>query len=305
MKNYNIYPLGKDNSYWDVRNFLRQVWRISEIKTQNWNVARLDYFKWHVFMNCFEKDFDEHIYIISEDNDISGVIISDSPGGYQIQVHPKHPPDEVFKTALHYLENSIVPKHEIKRLHIPIPDGDAELEQIMKDAGFSPTEWLEVRRETIIPDKPFDIHLPTGYKIRSLGTADELPARSWASWRAFHPNEPDEKYEGWKWYQNIQKSPLYRRDLDLVCTAPDDSIAGFVTLWYDDFNRTVILEPVGVVPEHLHKSLGSALINEGFIRAKKLGAVTAYVDSYEEPAHSLYEKMGLKSVQKLRTWEKK
>lgn len=304
MKNYNILPLNKENSYWDVRDFLREVWRLSDIKTQNWNVARLDYFKWHVFMNCFEKDFDEHIYIISDGNEIAGVIISDSPGGYQLQVHPDHPSDEVFKTALNYLEDNIVPKLEIKRLHIPIPDGDTELERVMKDAGFSPTKWLEVRREIIVPDKPIDIHLPVGYKIRSLGTAEELPARVWASWRAFHPNEPDEKYEGWEWYHNIQKSPLYKRDLDLVCTAPDNSIAGFVTFWYDDFNRTVVIEPAGVIPEHWHKGLGSALINEGFKRSKALGAERAYVDSFEEPAHSLYEKMGLITVQILRTWEK-
>lgn len=304
MKNLNTYPLGKESSYWDVRNFLRHVWRLTDIKTLNWNVAKLDYFKWHVFMNCFEKNIDENIYIIGKDNETSGVIISDSPGGYQIQIHPEHPSDEVLKTALHYLENSIVPKLGIKRLHIPIPDGDRVAEQIMKNAGFSPTKWLEVRRETIFQDKPNDFHLPAGYKIRSLGTVDELPARSWASWRAFHPDEPDEKYEGWEWYHNIQKSPLYRRDLDLVCTAPDNSIAGFVTLWYDDFNRTVILEPVGIVPEHWHKGLGSALISEGFKRSKALGAERAYVDSYEEPAHSLYEKMGLKHIQILRTWEK-
>ena len=36
-----------------------------------------------------------------------------------------------------------------------------------------------------------------GYRVRSLGEIDELPARSWASWRSFHPDDPDEKFEGW------------------------------------------------------------------------------------------------------------
>ena len=66
----------------------------------------------------------------------------------------------------------------------------------------------------------------------------ELPARSWASWRAFHPDEPDEKYDhDWSWYQNIQAAPLYRRDLDLVAIAPGGEVAAFTTIWYDDVTR--------------------------------------------------------------------
>jgi len=33
-------------------------------------------------------------------------------------------------------------------------------------------------------------------------------------WNAFHADEPDDRYEGWDWYHNIQHAPLYRRDLD-------------------------------------------------------------------------------------------
>lgn len=40
-----------------------------------------------------------------------------------------------------------------------------------------------------IPDLP----APSGYTVRALGDESELPARSWLSWKAFHPDEPDEK----------------------------------------------------------------------------------------------------------------
>lgn len=33
--------------------------------------------------------------------------------------------------------------------------------------------------------------VPDGYTIRAMGPPDEHPARSWASWRAFHAGEPD------------------------------------------------------------------------------------------------------------------
>ena len=35
------------------------------------------------------------------------------------------------------------------------------------------------------------------WELPGLTEAGGLPARSWASWRAFHPDEPDEKCDGW------------------------------------------------------------------------------------------------------------
>jgi hypothetical protein len=99
--------------------------------------------------------------------------------------------------------------------------------------------------------------------VRALGEVEELPARSWASWRAFHPDEPDERYQGWEWYHNIQRIPLYRRDLDVVAVAPNGEIASFCTVWFDDVTRTGVFEPVGTAPEHQRRGLGKAVMCEG------------------------------------------
>jgi ribosomal protein S18 acetylase RimI-like enzyme len=148
------------------------------------------------------------------------------------------------------------------------------------------------------------IKLEPGFVIRSLGTEEELPARSWASWRAFHPNDPDENYEGWDWYKNIQLCPLYRRDLDLVLVDPEGTIVGFVTMWFDDYNRIGYIDPVGVIPEYWRRGIGKTLVTEALIRVQKLGAVSAYIESFDKPAHRLYESVGLQVVKKLRTWSR-
>jgi ribosomal protein S18 acetylase RimI-like enzyme len=127
-----------------------------------------------------------------------------------------------------------------------------------------------------------------GYVIRSLGDVDEIPARSWLSWRAFHPDETDEAYEGWEWYLNLQKAPLYRRDLDLVAVSRDGELSSFCTFWYDDVTRTAYVEPVGTHPEHQKRGLGKAIISEGLHRVKKLGGVVAYIGGNSNAANSLY-----------------
>ena len=75
---------------------------------------------------------------------------------------------------------------------------------------------------------------------RHDGDVDELASRSWASWRAFPPDEPDADHEGWEWYHNVQRQPLYGRYLEMVAVAPCGDIASFSTIWNDDATRSAL-----------------------------------------------------------------
>ena len=108
------------------------------------------------------------------------------------------------------------------------------------------------------------------------------------SWRAFHPDEPDENYLGSDWYVDIQRCPLYRRDLDLVVVAPDGDLAAFTTVWYDDVTRTGYFEPVGTSPDYQRKGLGKAIMTEGLRRLKRMGALYVTVAGFSEAANALY-----------------
>jgi GNAT superfamily N-acetyltransferase len=139
-----------------------------------------------------------------------------------------------------------------------------------------------------MPLPEFDI--AEGYTIRSLGSLEEIPSRSWASWRAFHPNASDEDYDGWDWYPvNIQAQPMYRRDLDIVAVAPNGNVAAFPTLWYDDVTRSGYFELVGTVPEHQRKGLGKAVMTEAMRRIKVMGGLAVEVGGYSIPANKLYD----------------
>ena len=142
---------------------------------------------------------------------------------------------------------------------------------LLKNHGFEPDKWIKSqwRRDLDSPISP--VKVPEGYKIRALGDFDEIPGRSWASWRGFHPISPDEEYLGWEWYLNIQRCPLYRRDLDIVAVTSEGDIASFCTMWFDDVTRSAYIEPVATVPEHLRKGLARATITEGLNRLQKDG----------------------------------
>jgi ribosomal protein S18 acetylase RimI-like enzyme len=123
-----------------------------------------------------------------------------------------------------------------------------------------------------IPDVP----MPAGYTIRPM-TLQDIPSRSFASWRAFHPDESNEAYRGHDWYASILKAPMYRRDLDLVAIDARGAVAAFCTIWLDDVARSGYYEPVGTMPKHQRRGLCTALLHEGMHRLVERGAVHACI----------------------------
>lgn len=160
--------------------------------------------------------------------------------------------------------------------------------QALQERGYKRGDWPEYQFRRSLEDDIPDVHPAPSYSIRSLGDSAELPARSWLSWRVFHPDEPDENYKSWEWYLDIQRCPLYRRDLDLVALSPDGELAAFTTVWYDDVTRSGYFEPVGTSPDHQRKGLGRAIMTEGLRRLRSMGAIQATVAGYSEAARALY-----------------
>ncbi len=153
---------------------------------------------------------------------------------------------------------------------------------LLQARGYTRGDWPEHQFRRRLADSIPDTQATPCYIMRSLGDEFELPARAWVSWRAFHPDEPDERYSGWDWYPDIQRCPPYRRDLDLVAVAADGELVAFCTVWYDDVTRTGYFEPVGTSPLHQRKGLGKAIMTEGLRRLKQLGALNATVAGFSE-----------------------
>jgi GNAT superfamily N-acetyltransferase len=146
-----------------------------------------------------------------------------------------------------------------------------------------------------------------GYTVRSLGDGLELLERCYASGLGFHHNDIKiavENRNDPRWYRNIQTAPLYRRDLDIVAVAPDGAIVAFCTIWFDDVTRTAYFEPVATLPAHQRRGLGKAVMGEGLRRLKRMGALRAFVSSYEPPAHALYASVGFTEYDLAEPWDK-
>lgn len=278
-----------EDDYWRVRNFLRDVMLANDLREFSWHVARLDYARWHVAEVTGMESFTDFIFIWETDGGaIRAVLTPEGPGEAHLHVHPDHDSPELEADMLAVAEKHLAADD---RLVVFTDSEHAERIALLERSGYTRSDWPEYQWRRDL-DGPIDaVPVADGYTVRSLGGPEEIPARSWCSWRAFHPDDPDDNYDGYDWYpRNIQRQPLYRRDLDLVAV-PDGQplvIAAFATVWYDDATRTAYFEPVGTAPEHQRRGLSRAILTEGLRRVQALGCQRAFVGGYSEAANGLY-----------------
>lgn len=290
----SMRPYQSEEDYWRIRAFLRQVMLLDGVRERNWHVARLDYWRWHVALNCQNRASIDDVVFLWEtvDGQIAAVLNPEGEGEAHLQVHPARRTPELEAEMLAVAEEHLAADRDDQRvLTVWSDDQDVQRLAMLQRRGYKRGKWIEHQWRRDLEAPTPEAPIPAGYIVRSLGDAIELPARSWASWRGFHPDEPDEGYEGWQWYLNIQRCPLYRRDLDLVAVAPGGEIASFCTVWYDDVTRSAYLEPVATVPEHQRLGLARAVISEGLRRVTRLGATRAFVGGYEPAPNALYSSM--------------
>ncbi|MBN2556680.1 MAG: GNAT family N-acetyltransferase [Anaerolineales bacterium] len=301
--NRRIYETPED--YWRIREFLRKVFLLNERRELDWQVYRFDYWRWHGIENLGDGRLEEDVFLWeAPDGEIAAVLNREGRGEAFLQVHPRlRTPgleEEMIAAAEAHLS---IPGKGGRRLSIWAHAHDELRREILKRRGYIAGTHPEYRRRSLsdpIPDTP----AAEGYTIRSLGGVEELPARSMVSWKAFHPDAPADPDQDWTWYRNIQRAPLYRRDLDIVAVGPDGDLASFCTVWFDDVTRTGAFEPVGTAPAHQRRGLGSAVMVEGMRRLKLVGADMATVGSYNEAAHGLYASLGFTDYILMEPWEK-
>jgi mycothiol synthase len=287
-------PYRTEDDFWRIREFLRQVFMLNDRHMHNWPVARWDYWRWHGILNLGDGKLEEHVWMWeTPDGRIVAVLNREGAGQVFLQIHPAYKNKHLEEQMITIAEESLSTPSSKGGLVLWIwtSAGDTQRLGILERRGYlhiaeaDEHQWLR-DLELPIPDTP----VKAGYEIRSLGNISELPSRCWASWRAFHPDEPDEKYDSdVQWYLNIQAAPLYQRDLDLVAIAPSGEVAAFTTIWYDDATCCGYFEPVGTMPEHQRCGLARSLLCEGMRRLKMLGATQVMTIGGEPPANGLYQ----------------
>lgn len=297
-----------DEEFWRIRNFLREVFLLNNRTEHSWNVARLDYWRWHFILTCHETGPFEEVTVgwKTESGEIAAILHPICHDEVRLHIHPHFRTVELEDEIIAYAETHYSDEYQDgkRTLYLPVFSDDTLRQDVLARRGFLKRPgWGHHWRRDLDEPLPFTPLAP-GYEIRSMGTIQEHSARSWASWRAFHWEEPDANYDGdCSWFQNLQSAPLYRRDLDIVAATPEGEITAFCTIFYDDTTRSAVTVLVGTAAEHWRQGLGKAVMVEGMRRLQQLGCTRVFSTATDEPADALYRSV-MQEMQVTDTWVK-
>ncbi len=274
-------PYRDEEDYWAIRQFLREVYLLNNRTEHSWQVARLDWWRWHGIMNLGHGTLETGVFLWElQSGQPVAVLNREGLGQAFLQVDPRRRSEDLEGEMLSVAEthlSTLSPSSGRRGIVVYAHDTDGLRTGLLERRGYTRLpDWQEIQRSRDLAEPLPAPSVPRGYTLRPMHADDEdLTRRSRASWRAFHADEPSENFEPGGWYANVQRAPLYRRDLDLVAEAPSGEIVAFATLWYDDVTRSGYFEPVGCVPEHRKRGLTKALLLEGMRRIRDMGAVVA------------------------------
>ena len=300
-----------ESDYWRARGLFRELFGHDDRPGAHWHVAEFDYWRWHWLENVVERSPGELCLWEADGGEIVAVLNQGDPGVCHLHVHPQHrtPALEQEMVATAEQEYSAPTDDGRRIVWVWAMENDAPLRAVLAQRGFR--QWpggehsVEHHGRRLLIDPVHAAPVPEGFVVRSMGGEEELPRRSLASWRAFHPDESEDGCDKTgAWYRNVQRAPLYRRDLDVVAVAPNGDIASFATCYFDDVTRAGVFVLDGTAEPYQRRGLATAVMTEALRRLQHVGATAAYVSWYDEAAGALYEAVGFLDQQRGHVWAK-
>ncbi len=293
MKSFHMRSYTTEADYQKIKSFLQETFFLNQRLEHSWHIARLDHWRWHAIKTCQGTPPVDQVTKIweTEDGKIAAVLHPICHDEIRLHVHPQYRSDRLEEAMLVYAEEHFSDWIEDgkKILYVPVFSDDTQRQELLKKRGYQTKPgWGHHWRRDLTAELPPVKSIP-GYTIRAMGGKEDHPARSWASWRAFHAEEPNENYDGdYSWYQNMQSAPLYRNDLDIITESDQGEIASFCTISYDPGTQSAVCVLVGTAFEHQQKGLAKAAMIEGFHRLKNLGATRVFATAHIPAADALY-----------------
>jgi GNAT superfamily N-acetyltransferase len=299
-------PLQSEADFWKLRNLLIETVPIIPVGF-NWDVRRLDGKRFHEADLQANRLFTRPLQLWeTEAGRLVGAVLPESADDAHLQVHPdyRHLEEEMIGWAETHLAS---PARDGggRQLEIYTYEYDAQRHRLLSARGFEKTnEWGMIRHLRIGRQPLAQPVVPAGYTLRTTQPDDPADCQRIADLlnaafgRDFHNAA---EYRNFTLY-----APCFRPDLDLVVVAPDGVFAAYVGVPYDEANRYGIFEPVCTHPAHLRRGLAQALMREGLLRLRALGAVEASVDTgNREAANRFYDSMGFTEAYRGYAWRKR
>jgi hypothetical protein len=174
-----------ENDYWQIRDFLREVYLLNDRHEYSWSLLRWDYWVWHVNMNIFHVPLEKVIHIWQVDGQIVAMLNPDGNGKAFFQIHPAYRSAELFSEMLEIAGVKLV-NHKEDGMHDLLAWVNADdifFKEILTRRGYSRSKYKaeHMRRRF------FTLFLKTGTRSAPLAMRANCPPALGFRGRYFTP----------------------------------------------------------------------------------------------------------------------
>lgn len=291
-----------NDDYLRIRDLLVYTYKLFG-EPVNWTIERWNFSRSmaRIMNRVSLQQWEEKIGIWESNGNIIGVVNPEGEGDGEafFQIGIINIPNNILEEMFEFSEKNLTIEKDGKHIvQLRIPDGDKQRESIALSRGYIKQQWYETISVIPIEGIP-DVKLPKGFSLKS-GLEVSDTEKGVAHSKAFgYLNTKTAKLSPLA-YESLRQTPDYRQDLDIYLISESNEIVSFCTMWYDEFNKIGILEPVGTIPNFRKKGLGRAVVEEALKRIAKEGAIKVYVGSGQD----FYTNIGFRKEYKNNIWEK-
>lgn len=298
-------PLNDEDDYWRVHQLLLETVTTAP-PGFNWDMRRWEGRRFYDGRESGNPDWNQNCQLWEMENGrLIGIANPDGQGWAHLQVDP----DFRFMEAemMDWAEANLTEATEGengRQLHFFVYDYDALRQRLLTERGYEKMSYGGVIRHLRFGQQPLvQPDLAEGYTLRATNPEDLDDCQKIADLlnaafrRDFHTAAE------YQWF--TRNAPSFRQELNLVAVTPAGDFAAYVGVPWDEMNRRGIFEPVCTHPDHQQRGLGKALMQEGLLRLKAMGAFHVTVETGDMiPANALYNSLGFTEIYKGYYWRK-
>jgi len=187
----------REDDYWAIRQFLRDVYLRNGRTEHSWQTARFDYWRWHGILNMGDGHLEADVFLWhTSTGELAAVLNSEGRGHAFLQVDPRVRTAALDEEMLGVAEEHLtgVGKSTGRPfICVSAQDGDAMRVELLTRRGYTRrADWQEIERVRDLALPIPEVPLPEGYVVRAVRADDEdLAKRGWATWRSFPPGRAE------------------------------------------------------------------------------------------------------------------
>ena len=305
MEKINSRPMQGDDDYWQVHQLLLETVPITPMGF-NWDMRRWEGKRFYDANPAGNPDWwvNGRLWHNTSGQLVGAAHPESGSWAAHLQVHPdyRHLEGEMIDWAENHIFETT--QNGEKQVRFFVFEYDVYRQALLAARGYEKMTYGGVIRYLRFGKRPLaQPRVAEGYTMRITNPEDMADCQKIADLlnAAFNRNF----HTAAEYQEFTRNAPSFRRELDLVAVAPDGTFASYVGIPYDDPNRRGIFEPVCTHPDHRQKGLGKALMQEGLLRLKAMGAVDVNVETGDMiPANKLYNSIGFTEMYKGFYWRK-